>query len=299
MGKTTYLIPVWSTAEHAVKLQEQLINQGVDPSLIIFTKEKKSRAQVLNKYVKDIKTEYIGLCDDDVVISDNAVQVLEDLLDKYPKIGMALAPTFQEKVLIKPTPRISSVAPDEQSLENTSARMWSFNFTLLRRNTGKLGSDIRFDEDYFGSQLIDWDLGLELLHNGYMSVIDHRCAVAHKQTSYDTKSLAYHAVVARSRHIFMKKWQDRDFWFGVEDYNIKHNNEIPTLEEITHASESWLMQYIAKYDGGGLMSCWFSPRFDDDKKSSAYMKSCINVFKENKQIFNPQIIDMNSVPIFK
>jgi hypothetical protein len=295
MAKTTYLIPCWSTDEYALKLKEQLIQQGVDPGLIWFTKEKKSRAWVLNKYIKDITTEYIGLCDDDVIISDNAVSVLEDLMDKYSQIGMALAPTFQQKELSKPIPKLKLSTPDENAIENTSAKMWSFNFTLLRKSC-----NVIFDEDFFGSQLIDWDVGLDLLNKGYMSVIDHRCAVAHKQTMYDSKSLTYHAVVARSRHIFMEKWKDIQNWKGVEEFNKSNNNAIPTLEEITHASEKWLMNYVSKYDQAGLINCWFAPRFGTEEAINNFLKDFhTNYVGKNNQIFNPYVHDMMKIPTFK
>lgn len=295
-NRTTFLIPVWSSDVYAKQVKKQLIEQGVPESNIKFITEKISRAISLNKYINEATTEYVGIFDDDVVLAPNVVEVLEDLLDKYPNVGFATAPVQQAVDLNIPTPRFSPSTPDEQALENISAKMWTFNATIYRKSCG-----VKMDEDFFGSQLIDWDFGLELLHKGFLSLSDHRTAVCHKQTVYDKKNLCYHAVVARSRHIFMRKWQNRDTWINVKDYNISNNSEIPTLEEITHSNEDWLLQYIAKYDKPGLISCWFNPRFCGDAKesTSAYMRFIENCVKKVESEFNPFINDANSIPIFK
>lgn len=291
MKNITFLIPVWFSDEYAQQLKKQLIQQGVDSSQIVLMSEKESRAKVLNRYIQKYNTEYICLCDDDVIISDNAVAQLYRTIEKYPNFGMVLAPTIQVSELTKPKPRLVSV-PDEQALENTSARMWSFNFTLIR-NFG-----IKFDEDYFGSQLIDWDIGLEYLKKGYLSIIDHRTAVAHKQTVYDSKSLCYHAVVARSRHIFMRKWQNHEYWTNVEDWNKANNHEIPTLEQITHMSENDLIKYICQFEQGGL-NIWFQARFGNNETLNKYLNNIANTGNNTKSLFNPIISDMNAIPILK
>ncbi len=84
------------------------MDQGVDEDFIIITKERISRAKTLNKYISVINTRFIGLCDDDVVISDNAVAQLEKTLDENALFGMVLAPTFQTQELTKPTPKLKS-----------------------------------------------------------------------------------------------------------------------------------------------------------------------------------------------
>lgn len=294
MSRTTFLIPVWSSDVYAKQVKKQLMEQKVPESNIVFIKEKISRSISLNKYINEAKTEFIGIFDDDVVLAPNVVEVLEELLDKYPNVGFATAPVQQVKDLVVPKPELAAYTPDSQSLENISARMWTFNATIYRKSCG-----VKMDEDFFGGQLIDWDFGLELLHKGYLSLSDHRTAVAHKQTVYDKKNLFYHAIVARSRHIFMRKWQDRNAWVDVKQYNLQHNDEIPTLEELTHSNEDWLIKYIARFDNAGLVGCWFNPRFLNDKKSKAFIEDmALNIIK-TQQEFNPFVNDMNSIPIFK
>ena len=294
MNKTTFLIPCWNSSNRYINLKNQLIEQGVSERNIILCHEKKSRSLIVNKYIRDINTEYIGLCDDDVIISDNAVATLETVLDKYPKVGLALAPSLQQKILCKPIPTLAPSDSDDKSIENTSSKMWSFNFTLMRNSCG-----IFLDEDIFGGQLIDWDLGLEFLYQGYFSVIDHRCAVSHQKTEFHNKSLAYHAVVARNRHIFMTKWRNRSVWTNLDDYNAKNNNVIPTLEEVTHASEKWLFDYISKFDQAGLVDCWFKPRFGNEASLNFFISEFNEKYiTQNNQIFNPQIIKPDLLPVF-
>lgn len=292
-GKTTFIIPVWSTDVYAKQVKKQLMEQGVAEEKIIFITEKISRAVSLNKAIKNITTEYVGIFDDDVMLAPNVVSRLEDLLDKNPKIGFAIAPVQQMMDLVVPKPDLPESAPDNQSLENTSAKSWTFNATIYRKSCGVL-----MDEDFFGGQLIDWDFSLDLLHKGYLSVADHRTAVAHKTTAFTGKSLAYHGVVARSRQIFMTKWKDRDNWANVADYNKKNNNEIPSLEELTHNSEDWLIEYIAKYDKFGLAECYFNPRFGSNEKLNQWLASTSTKINQTEQIFNPKITDMSSIPKF-
>ena len=292
-AKTTYIIPVWSTDVYAKQVKKQLMEQGVAEENIIFTTEKISRAVSLNKAIANITTEYVGIFDDDVMLAPNVVSVLEDLLDRNPKIGFAIAPVQQMDELAVPKPDLPEAAPDGQSLENQSAKCWTFNACIYRKSC-----DVILDEDLFGAQISDWDFGLSLLHKGYLSIADHRTAVAHKKTSFQNKNIMYHGVVARNRQIFMTKWKDRDNWTNVADYNKKNNNEIPTLEEITHLNEDKLIEYIAKYDKFGLTECYFNPRFGSNEKLNQWLSSTATKINETEQIFNPKITDMSSIPRF-
>lgn len=289
MSKTTFFIPTWSGEIGALKVKKQLMDQGVPEKLICFIKEKISRSISLNRAILACTTPYMGILDDDIIIADNAVEVLEELLDKYPHVGLAIAPVQQAEKLAKPKPDCPPHATDEVSLENQSSKMWTLNCVIYRKSLG-----IMFDESYFGSQLLDWDFGLELLNRGFLSLADHRTAVMHQTTSFEQKNMFYHAVVARSRHIFMTKWKNRNEWHG-----LGHAGTIPTLEELTHASETFLIQYIAQYDGPGLASCWFNPRFSNNKNFQIFNINFTNVFNNTKSLFNPFVNDMNSPPIFK
>ncbi len=291
--KTTFLIPVWSSDVYAKQVKKQLMEQGVAEDKIIFTTEKITRAISLNKQIKEITTEYVGIFDDDVMLAPNVVSQLEDLLDRNPKIGFAIAPVQQMTELKTPVPHMPPSASDERSLENQSAKMWTFNACIYRKSCG-----VALNEDLFGAQLADWDFGLELLHKGYLSIADHRTAVAHKATTFEKKSLAYHGVVARNRHIFISKWKNRGNWTNVADYNKKNNNEIPTLEELTHNSEDWLFGYIAEYDRPGLIECYFNPRFGSNEALNKWISNTSAKINNTEQTFNPTITDMSSVPKF-
>ncbi|MEQ1826821.1 MAG: hypothetical protein ABL921_12780, partial [Pirellula sp.] len=210
--KTTFYITTWNPEGAGTKrVVSSLKAQGVIDEHIKLITEKISRPKSLNKAIVDCQTPYVGMLEDDVAFSDNAVSQLETLLDRMPNIGLAIADVQQvgsERELAESVvPSRPPNAGDDASLHSCSAQMWTLNFVLLRKST-----NVRFDESYFGNQVFDWDYGLELLRAGYLSVVDRRTKVRHVRTNYASKSLSYHAMVARNRHIFKTKWESRDTW---------------------------------------------------------------------------------------
>lgn len=297
MSKTTFYITSWDPLGAKVtSLKKELIKQGVPKERIRVLSERKSRPAVLNAAIRECTTEYIGFLEDDVKPAHNAVKVLENLLDKYTNAGLAIAPVqqYNEDEIGTALGRVPEDTPDSKSLQNMSNKMWTLNFVIFRKSTG-----VYFDEDFFGNQVFDWDFGLQLMKKGFLSLGDHRTAVAHTQTSYEKKSLAYHAAVCRNRQIFMSKWKDIDKWHCVNIYNSMYPNTIPTIEELTHASENWVMNYISKYDHYGLVSCWYQSRFGVLQRIANYCADFEKDFYENKQIYNPIIENEQSFPKFK
>lgn len=285
-NKTTFYITSWSDAGLSVK--QQLIDQGLPEENIVLLTERVSRPIALNKALLSCKTEYFGMADEDVLVQPNALRILTSTLDNNPTIGFVAAPVIQQTdKLTLAKPDLPEHSSDEISLEDISTKLWTFNFVIMRNLQGK----VKFEEEFFGNQLLDWDLGLELKRLGYSSVADHRTSVSHIQTDYSKKSYAYHGVVARNRHIFMAKWRDRASWQGVKAYNAQNNNEIPSLEELTHWSEEHLFDYICQYDKMGLTECWWRPRFVEGQNISIkyadtfYQKR----YHSQSQLFNPLV----------
>jgi len=298
MNKTTFYITSWDPLGAKVtSLKKELVKQGVAKERIKVLSDRTSRPGVLNRAIRECTTKYIGFLEDDVVPAHNAVKILENLLDNYPNAGLAIAPVQQwnEEEIIRATPRVAENTPDRHCLQDMSNQMWTLNFVIFRKSTG-----VFFDEDFFGNQIFDWDFGLQLMNKGFLSLGDHRTAVAHTQTNYGKKSLAYHAVVCRNRQIFMSKWKDINKWLCVNVYNLANPNTIPTIEELTHTSEQWIMDYISQYDHYGLVDCWYKSRFENIHKIASYCADFEHDFIGcNKQIYNPIIENEQSFPKFK
>ncbi len=275
--KTTYYITGWD-ADRTEKIKQRLIDLGVDKNYIVRINDRHSRAPTLNKYLNECRTKYAGLIDDDCVFSDNCPSVLEELLDNNQDIGIAVAPVTQ--ITNKTLPEAKWFTGTYNRREDVSSHMATFNFTLFR-----VKDDILMDNDLFGNQNLDIDIGLEYLYKGYKSVADHQCGVAHLQTDYVPKNLFYHAAVARNRHLFMLKWSNRKAWSGVESHNRMHNNEVPTIEELSHSSEQSLLNYIARFDKFGLWKCYFEPRVGDRDSFLAWQKQFHEALQNNKQEF--------------
>jgi hypothetical protein len=249
-------------------LVASIARQGIEKECIRISDERISRPVSLNRAIASCDSDYIGFCESDVVPSPNAVETLTRLLDRNPRVGLAAAkvqPLSPGRVA--PVPIIANEAKDEAALEDISEQMWTLNFVLYRKST-----QVLFDESYFGNQIFDWDFGLELLHHGYTSIVDARCAVAHQPTDYCAKSLSYHACVARNRQIFAHKWRCRAEWPGLREFQSKHPGVIPTVEELTHATEAWLFRYIARHDPHSLREFYFNARFGDASKVEDYLQ---------------------------
>lgn len=266
----SFIVTAWEPdGAPARRLVESIVSQGVDRKRIHIVDDRISRPISLNRALMRCDTDYVGLCESDVIPSTNAVATLTRLLDRHPQVGLAAAKVHQvdELPLAPPIPLRDPDASDGAALDDISGQMWTLNFVVYRRST-----QILFDEDYFGNQIFDWDFGLELHHGGYLSMSDARCAVVHQRSDYVGKNIAYHACVARNRQILGLKWQNRVLWQGVKPFQRAHRGVIPTVEELTHANEEWLFKYIARFESGGLSEAYFKPRFGDAAQTASYLE---------------------------
>lgn len=277
----SFIVTSWKPESRAThQLVDMIIRQGVDPKNIHIVDDRISRPISLNRAIARCNSDYIGFCEDDVLPSMNAVETLTRLLDRYPKVGLAAAKVqqlFDERPTTAPIPSMGHECPDEVSLEDISGQMWTLNFVLYRKSTNVL-----FDEDYFGNQVFDEDFGYELFHHGYSSMVDLRCAVAHQQTDYFTKSLSYHVCVARNRQISIEKWRCRADWQGLHAFEKANRGVIPTIEELTHANEDWQYKYIAKFDLYSLQEFYFRARFGDSNDIENFIQTM-------RPLLNPKV----------
>lgn len=257
----SFVVTSWEPEGNATRaLVQSIVDQGVDRRAIEVSAERISRPISLNRAIARSTADYIGFCESDVMPSRNAVATLADLLDRRPDVALAAAEVqgFPDDPADALVPRVAAQSPDDLALRDISEQMWTLNFVLYRRST-----QVLFDESYFGNQIFDWDFGLELLHHGYRSMVDARCAVAHRQTDYCAKSLSYHACVARNRQIFDHKWRCRADWRGLAAFDLVNPGVIPTIEELTHATEEWQYRYTAELERYGLQEFYFNTRFGD------------------------------------
>jgi hypothetical protein len=264
MGKTTFFVTTWTPhGEAAAKIVRLLNGSGIESSDIQLLTERVSRPKSLNRAISGCRTPYVGFLEDDVNFSPGTPGILELDLDADPSIGLAVAPVTQlagTEPGLMPQPAMALDAAGAFLVE-CSSRMWTLNFAVYRKDVG-----VPFDESYFGNQVFDWDFGLELLLRGYRSMADLRTAVTHRQTDYSRKSLSYHAMVARNRHIFVEKWRNRGSWKGIPPC-------VPSVEELTHAGEAEQMRYVARFDSPGLHNHYLAPRFGSQASFDRFLGS--------------------------
>lgn len=289
-----FLVTSWD--ENAYKaLEKSLFNYGVQPEEIVKITKRESRGSLLNKYIQKHKdADYIYLLDEDIRIVHGDLERLQQILDNNNNIGLASIPSYQiNKGFVSDFhPTVPANTPISNSLKNISGFMDTFNLIVLKKAALE---KVQLDPDIFGSQMIDIDLGWELHRNGFQSVADCSQALVHKQTDWGLKNLFYHAAVSRNRHIVMKKWSNRDSWVNVHDWNEKNNNEIPSLEELSHANEDKLIKYIARFDKSGLFDFYFNKRFANNELLTKHM-NCFKEASDTKSDYNLTIV--NNKPTF-
>jgi len=274
-----HLIQGWNPEDNQ-KLKNELLKIGVPEKDIGFLTERKSRSYVLNKAFKTIPQHYKYIClyDSDIVVDGtDFVKSLREDLDNNPKIGAVIVPSYQfaeNEIPFKLEPPMS-LDSQQDYLRNISF-LTTFNIIMFRRSMFNKG--LKFDEDLYGSQLLDVDIGVEINRMGFDVVADNRHALAHKASDFVGKNLCYHAMVARNRHVLREKSLNRENWKGVDDYNEKNpDNRIPSVEELTHSSDGSLMEYVASYDRHAFENCYMNPRFKDINAIANYYNGMINL----------------------
>jgi hypothetical protein len=279
MVSTRHVIQGWNHESNQT-LKEELLKIGIPDKDIEFLTERKSRSYLLNKCFKAIPQHYKHIClyDSDIVLDGtDFVKSLSEDLERNPNVGAVIIPAYQFTeneipfALESPLPANSS----ESYLRDVSF-LTTFNVIMFRRSLFNKG--LKFDEDLWGSQLLDVAIGVEINRMGFSVVADLRHSLGHKQSDFAGKNLCYHAIVSRNRHVLREKMMNRDAWVSVDDYNEKHpENRIPSIEEITHASEKWMIEYTCSWDGLGFQNCYLLPRFKDLNAIHGYYNGMVNV----------------------
>ena len=284
---TTFYITSWNFDEFD-KLKQELIFQGIDCNYIKWINDRTSRSISINKAWRRCETKYLCLMDADIKLCPRPfLQRMESILDQYAKVGAVVIPCYQFKEIPEIIqPELPENHPIEKSLSNLSSDLRTFNCILIRA-----GVQSRMDEDIWGNQNLDVDFGLSLLKEGFITVADLTLALGHLQTDYISKNLFYHAAVCRNRQIFKTKWSNIDDWFDVEAWNEKHNNEIPSVEELAHCNEDKLIAYISRFDKFGLVECFLKPRTNDIHLLSNYLLKIQDLVSKNDYEFEYSVLD--------
>ncbi len=292
-----------------LSIKQTLLSFGVVDKNIIKISERVSRPKSLNKVWNDVSSEiiaesvnrynYIAFIDEDVVIRDNHVfdrfkEILENP-DNVNIAGVIANPKlFSEgQSLFEIQHDLAPTTPWQSSLSECTSNLISLNCALFRADLKQ-----RFDEDLFGNQNFDVDFGLQLALDEKKVVIDKALLVLARANDYISKSLSYHSIVARNLHIFVKKWSNIKNWINVADYNAKNNNEIPSIEEITHLSEIKQMQYCFAYNRDGIARCYLGPRLGGLAQAGQFVQMIENSLKNVPNMVEYSIPYQGALPIF-
>jgi hypothetical protein len=292
MNKTTFYITSWDDQPFET-LRADLINFGIPSESIHRIADRTSRPIAMNKAWAKCETQYIAFLDSDIKLAKNPfLPRMEYLLDNHAKIGAVVIPCYQFADLPEDVkPQLPEDTPVEKSLSNLSSNLITLNCILIRQDI-----KTRFEEAYFGNQVFDLDLGWSLLREGYATVADLTLALAHTPTNYLNKNLFYHAAISRNRQIMKAKWSNIDAWTNLDTYNSLNNNEIPSIEELSHSNEDKLLSYIVDWDEYGLKSCYMNPRFENIFAIAQYLAKVDATIKNRQQTFNYNIV--NGFPQF-
>jgi hypothetical protein len=96
----------------------------------------------------------------------------------------------------------------------------------------------------------------------------------------------------------MRKWSNISEWEDVWTYNKKHNNEIPSIEEISHWSEIRQMQYCHAFNRDGLVRCYLSPRFGSLVQAGGFVQNIENHLKNIENMVEYTIPYQGALPVF-
>lgn len=278
MPDAKHLIQGWDDSANQI-LKQEIMKLGVQEKDIQFITERKSRSVILNKYFKTVPQhyKYIFLYDSDIVLDgSNFVKSLVEDMEFDSQIGAAIIPAFQFAENEIPLKLEAPMANAKENYLRNVNFLTTFNVIVFRRsllNKGQL-----FDEDIYGSQIIDVSTGYIINKMGYSIVSDLRHCLAHKQSDFVGKNLCYHAIVSRNRQILREKILLGDNWVSIDDYNEKHqDSRIPSVEELSHMSEPKMIEYVCNYDAHGFANCYLGPRFKDLNTINNYYNSMMGI----------------------
>ncbi len=294
-----FIVTTWEP-ELFMAIRQCLLSFGVHERNIIKVTDRVSRPKSLNKAWNTIDGyKYVAFIDEDIVIRDKTTFIrLKEILNApenaaiagalaNPKLFLEGQPLFEIQHDMPPE------TPWQQSLSECTSFLTSLNCCLFRADLTQ-----RFDEDYFGNQNFDVDFGLQLAFDNKKVVIDRALLVLARANDYFGKSLSYHSIVARNLHVFMVKWSNIDGWKGVNEYNASHNNEIPSIEELTHWPELKQMRYCFAYGRDGISRCYLQSRFNSIIQVAAFVQNIENSLKDVQNLVDFTIPYHGALPIF-
>jgi len=301
MNDICFVVTSWEDSLF-LSIKQTLLSMSVPEQNIYRISDRTSRPAALNAMWDKLsipKYKYIAFIDEDVVIRDNHTFArLREILENTEAAGVIANPKLisegQSFYDIKHD--LPPETPWKDSLVECTSNLVSLNCALFRNDL-----EIGFDEDMFGNQVFDLDFGLQLALQGKKVFIDKALLVLARANNYVSKSLSYHAVVARNLHIFMRKWSNIKDWdkeCGVKAYNTKHNNEIPSIEELMHWPEIKQLQYTFAYNRDGAVRCYLQPRFSGLIQAASLVQNIENNLKNIPNMVEYAIPHQGSLPIF-
>lgn len=298
MNDIAFVVTSWEDTLF-LSVKQTLLSMSVSEQDIYRISDRTSRPAALNAMWDRLsipKYKYIAFIDEDVIIRDSHTFTrLREILENTEAAGVIANPKLitdgQSFYDIKHD--LPPETPWKDSLVECTSNLVSLNCALFRNDL-----DIGFDEDMFGNQVFDLCFGFELAFNNKKVFLDKALLVLARANNYVGKSLSYHAVVARNLHILKCKWTDRRDWKGVGHYNNVHNNEIPSIEELTHWPEIKQLQYVFAYNRDGAVRCYLQPRFSGLIQAATFVQNIENNLKNIPSMVEYAIPYQGALPIF-
>jgi len=298
---TLFIITSWDDSLF-FSLKQTLMSFGADQSQMYRLQDRKSRPPAMNHALREASRrtcKYIVFLDEDVWLQDS------DIFDRLKLIlnNTGVAGAIANPKLVQEGQDWRSIQRDkpkntplEECLVDCTSNLISLNCAMFKMD---LLDGLFFDEDLYGNQQLDLDWGWMLAKGGHKILVDQSTLVCTRANNYFGKSLAYHSVVARNLHILKCKWSDIASWKGVWGYNLSHNNEIPSIEELTHWSELRAMQYCYQYNRDGIDRCYIRPRLGGIIQAAIHIQSIEQAVGNLPDLMQFSVPAPGALPIFK
>ena len=208
MENIDIIMPIYNRTGNTDKCIESLKNNTQNYNLILIEKMN-STAQNINEGLKQVKSEWFVIIDDDVVVSPGWLEKLKEY--RKPDIGQ-----IQPKILYPFNRLIWSADVSLKPLHqkgHLNVDIGQFNYTsevemltggCCLYNSEIIKKGIKQDENYKGSQYNDIDFSMQIKQAGYKLFYDGKCEVIHMHLFRQSENNNF--------QLFKSKWGDSLKW---------------------------------------------------------------------------------------
>lgn len=215
-----------------------------DNITVIYNDENKGYSKGNNQGMKIAKGEYIGLLNNDILLSPDWYKPLFKIHEE--KDTGIVSPSILQSVLIKEKHFLKNAQKAKNKSENEYTETVKCDFSCVIFKQELVNMIGYLDEKFSPAYFEDDDYCVRAILSGFKNYVSNKSYIYHKTSSTSTKLPEFKAILNRNREYFFEKYKNNPFIKYWYECDIENKYIKPRYEKVKSYKSTSIKYYLDK-----------------------------------------------------